>query len=199
MAKKQSKKQPKETIKEEKPKELSYQERIDYQKHVERLNGIFSKMRFLDLQKECILRGMIPEEMVASDLGKLQSWLIKNWDLSQLPSRLDDFDKWRELELEKIGKGGEPFLRLGYIGQINEETDDFDIKKPSSIKKATVKRERDKDMGIFLGTKKALTFSLTKEGKSIDDIISLVTEKFPEAQEKSIKIWIKKCKSSMTK
>jgi hypothetical protein len=172
--------------------ELSYQDRVDYQKHVERLDGIFSKMRYMDLQRECISRGMTPEELVAGDLGTLQSWLIKNWGLPQVPDRLTQFDKWRENELTKSGRNGEQFVRLGYIGEVDPETNDFNIVKPQPLKKVAIKKKRDESTGIFIGTKKALTYQCVREGLTIAETIERVKAQYPEAKDKSIKIWAKK-------
>jgi hypothetical protein len=183
-----------ELIPEEKPKAKTHEEIVEHQKHVDRMEGIFSKMKYADLQRECLMRGMTKEELVSGDLGRLQSWLIRNWDLPQLKSRIDDFDKWREKFLKERGMPGEPFVRLGYLGEINPETKDFIIIQPEPLKKVIIKRKKDEETGLFKGTKKSLTFQCVKEGLSIDETIKKVISKFPEAKDKSIKIWAKNAK-----
>jgi len=174
-----------------------YQKRLNYEATLDRINGELLKMRYNDLQKACIIRGMEPNLMVSCDIGGLQTWIIKNWEAPQDEQRLHDFDSWRAAFLKGIGKEGEPFARLGYMGETNEETGDIDIIKPKKLRKSDDKRERDTDMGIFKGTKKALTFQCVKEGKTVEETIEIVTKQFPDAKDKSIKIWRKRCLSKI--
>lgn len=152
------------------------------------------KMKYQDLQRACIIRGMDFDEMVKKDLYGLQKWLTDNWLTPTSVKRLNDFDNWREKALdEKYGKG-EPFVRLGFIGKVDAKTGEVkEIKREKFSKKKKVKRERDESLGsIYKGTKKALTFQCVSEGLDLDQTIKKVTSSFPDALDKSIKIWIKK-------
>jgi hypothetical protein len=70
------------------------------------------------------------------------------------------------------------------------------IKKAVKVKKVEKPkpeaRKKDEDTGIVSGTKKAYTFKLVNKGYEVKKIIRLVTKKYPEAKETSIKIWIKR-------
>jgi len=154
-------------------------------------------MRYKDLQSNCISRGMTPEDLVKGDINTLQTWLIINWDIPQNQLRLSEFDKWREIELEKAGFKGEPYVRLGYIGQIDPNSGEvIVINKSNKMLTKPKKRERDEETGIFKGTKKAYTCELSRQGIAITQIIEMVVDKFPGAKEKSIKIWYKRFKKS---
>lgn len=167
--------------------------RENYYKNLEAINGKLLNMRYSDLQIACLERGMEFDLMVTKDIGGLQTWVIKNWDNPINKKRVHEFDKWREDHLKAIGKEGEPFVRLGYLGEENPETGDVEIKKPKKVRAITTKREKDPETGIFSGTKKSLTYQLTEQGLSKEEITAKVKEQFPEAVDKSIHIWIKKC------
>jgi hypothetical protein len=152
-----------------------------------------SQMKFIDLQRACIIRGIEFEVLVEKTVFQLQSWLGKNYTNKVKTERLDDFDRWREGLLKAAGKHDEPFVRLGFIGEVDKETGEvLSIKKPRKIKKGKRKRERNEELNIFTGTKKELTFICQKEGKTMDETKALVMEKYPDAKEKSIQIWYKK-------
>ena len=92
----------------------------------------------------------------------------------------------------RLGKGDEPFIRLGFIGEVDPDTGEtISFKRPRKIKKDKVRRERN-EANLLTGTKKSLTFECFKNGISIEDTVEKVTDKFPEAVEKSIRIWYKK-------
>jgi len=158
--------------------------------------NILPSLRFLDLQKACIVRGIDFDFMVKQSIYELQNWATKNWRNTILVSRLEDFDEWRFQIMKARGKEDEPFVRMGYLGPQNPKTGEIvAIKAPEPLQKKKIKRLKDKKSGIFLGTKKALTFQCTGEGKSMEETIKIVMAKFPEAKEKSIKIWIKRSKA----
>ena len=161
-------------------------------------------LKHRDLQRECIIRGMEFEEVVNSSDLQLASWFIKNFERGLNHTLLDTFDAWKSDLLKNRGYEKDhpmqsPILRLGFIGETDDDGNVISTKKPrmsslSSVKKK--KRDRNKDFNIFSGTKKELTFRLTKEGKDIKEVIKLVKEKFPDAKEKSIKIWAKRAKTT---
>ena len=204
-AKPEKKKQPKVAIPkvEVKPEPIVAPKQVLTEADLKRREVIRDKMvlmKYKDLQINCVVRGIDFDFMVAKDINGLQTWLINNWEMPCIQDRLAEFDKYREGKLKESGREGEPFVRLGYIGPIDEETGEvISIKKPEKMITQPRKRERDTDTGIFLGTKKAYTLELAKKGEDIPTTIKLVMEKFPEAKEKSIKIWYKRFKKATKK
>tara|TARA_R110001606_G_scaffold397658_2_gene574839 strand:- start:884 stop:1489 length:606 start_codon:yes stop_codon:yes gene_type:complete len=185
-----------------------------------------SQYVFKDLQRACLVRGMEPQKMVESDYWKLQSFYIKNYSEVPNNSLLDEYDEWFDSEMALLGKGADnpdykwmyhPDLRLGFTTGTDEKGNLVGSKKPRLFKKPkeVTKKERRKDLGgIFAGTKKAMTMELAKEiinkrqAKDLDKklnhdaIIGRITKKvlrqFPDANEKSIRIWYNKIKKELT-
>lgn len=157
-----------------------------------------SLMRYADLQKACLVRGLDFKKMVDSDIGYL-SWFFKeNFYEKTDNTRLDAFDEWREEIMKKRGKD-DPFIRLGFIGEKDEETGEvISIKRQKKFKKPkkNKKREKNEEYGIWKGTKKALTAECYQEGKTLEKTLKIVMGKFPDAKEKSISIWFKRFKRS---
>ncbi len=160
-------------------------------------------MKHRELQRACIVRGMPSEDVVKSDHHKLVSFFMANYERTQDESLLALHDDWVEDELQKRGyKKGDvllsPALRFSYVGDI--ETMEKPITpKPESHAAKPEKKEKsviDEKTGVRQGTKKALTFELTLQQLEIAEIIKRVKAKFPEAEDKSIKIWVKKCKNN---
>lgn len=157
----------------------------------DKFDGLVGKMNYRDLKKHCIVRGMPFNEVVGGSFPQLQNWLYFNYDNKKTKNLVNDYDRWIEEELKDspdVDSLTHPQLRLGFIGP------DEDVKPKTSkkiIKVKKKKKEKTSD-GIFKGTKKALTFELQKKGKSLDRTIKRVLKVFPEASEKSIKIWYKK-------
>lgn len=158
-----------------------------------------SKMKHRDIQRACIVRGMPSAEMVNSDHHKLVSWFIKNFERSQDESLLVPHDLWVEEQLKLKGyKEGDtlmsPALRFSYVKDFEQIEKPKVIKpnQPIVIPEKKVKAEIDKKTGVREGTKKAMTYGLTDEKLAIDKIIKAVKKKFPNAEEKSIKIWYKR-------
>ncbi len=157
-----------------------------------------SNMRHLDLQRACLVRGMDFVKMVSSGVPALIDYFVRNYTdkdgtFRHLDnSRLDAFDEWREEIMRKRGKD-EPFIRLGFIGQTNKDGEVIAIKRLKRHKKKKKKREKNKEFNIWSGTKKELTYQCAKEGKSLKKTVQKVMAKFPDAKEKSIGIWYKRC------
>ena len=166
-------------------------------------------MKLRDLQKACIVRGMPFEEMVAASVPELHSWFDQHYADGQNLLFLNEFDDWREEHLKRTLKPEDlswalhPQLRLGFIGEKDNEGNVISTKKPrlKGVDKAEKpKRERIEGTKVFSGTKKALTYQLAvqhlKDKKlpelTIPEVVAQVIEAFPEAQEKSIKIWRKR-------
>lgn len=151
-----------------------------------------SKMRYKDLQRACLIRGIDFDEMVKMDTLGLHNYLLHEWDKPIVMERLNGFDIWRQNHLDSRYGPGEPFVRLGFYGK---SIDDGKEQKTIRVREKSnkPKRERDESMGsIYKGTKKALTFQSIKDGKTIDETIAIVIAAFPDALDKSIKIWSKR-------
>ncbi len=170
-------------------------------KKEEKILEKLAMLRHRDLQRECIMRGLEFQKVVEYDHNKLSSFYLKNYDQETQAGLLDQYDLWLEEELQKRGhKKGDamlsPSFRMGFVdikkieGPIRESSRKKE--NPSEPKEIKPKREKDEDLGIIKGTKKALTYSLAIAGKDIDDIITQVIAKFPDAKDKSIRIWAKR-------
>ncbi|MAO08060.1 MAG: hypothetical protein CL596_05035 [Alteromonas sp.] len=149
-----------------------------------------SHMTLNDLKRHCISRGMDFQELIDGTVISLQNWYHRNSNNDIDLSRIAKFDDWLEKILRDRGKEEliHPQLRLSYISE-NQSDDKPKKEKPKKEKKKP--REKNKH-GIFKGTKKAYTFELQQKGKTLTQVIKKVTRKFPDASDKSIKIWYKK-------
>jgi hypothetical protein len=160
-----------------------------------------SHMKHRDLQSACIARGMESQDMVNANHHSLVSWLVKNFDKTEDPQKLVEHDAWVESQLVKRGHTPgkaflHPTLKFGISGDIEKVDRVKDIKPanaeniPEQGKKP--KAEIDKTTGVRKGTKKDMTYSMTREGLPIAEIVHKVKAAFTDAQEKSIKIWHKR-------
>jgi len=155
-------------------------------------------LKHRDLQKECIRRGM-PFEEISGSHHKLVSFFYKNFERTQNESLLVEYDIYLEGILEKKGyKKGDallsPALRFSYNGNIEQMNNPKDIKPKNLVpnKDKKPKSEVDTTTGVRKGTKKAMTFDLAYAKVDLDEVVTKVTAVFPDAQEKSIRIWYKK-------
>lgn len=178
---------------------------IDPQKRQEKVLHQLGMMKHKDLVRACVSRGLGFDRVVEYDHNQLGSFFLKNYDTSEDPKLLDEYDSWVENQLTARGyKKGDallsPFLRLGYVGKGDLGDAPTKIidptskpkKIPETVKVDKSKREKDESTGVVTGTKKNLTYTLAREGKELPRVIELVKKQFPDAQEKSIKIWFKR-------
>jgi len=175
------------------------QKRVSYE-NISPAEKELQSMRRKDIQKACIMRGMPFEYVREYDNLQLESWFIKNYDRSQNNLLLFEFDDWDEARLIKAGKSKDnpehshlfhPTMKMSYSEAVPGKNTPANI--PSKITKPKKVRVKDETTGIFKGTKKELTFSLIKKGIRIERVIEKVKEKFPDANEKSIRIWTRQC------
>lgn len=161
------------------------------QKALKDVLAVQGNMTYKQIKQQVVARGMPFEEVVTGDFPSLSSWLQRNQHKELNPELLDQFDDWVESKL-KDQNLIHPTLRLGFIGEKDEEGEVVKRKRIKGIKKPKAKKKEKTEDGIYKGTKKAYTFELAKEGKDKNEVIGLVKERFPEAKDKSISIWFKK-------
>ena len=138
------------------------------------------------------MRGL-PFEEIGGSYYDLTGFFARNFEVEEDQTLLDKFDKWRYDRLKARGENNPLFVRLGFIQQTDEETGEIiKRKRVKYVKKKRPKRKRNSELGIFSGTKKELTFISQGQGLSIEETTQIVLEKFPDAKEKSIRIWWKK-------
>ena len=165
-------------------------------------DGHLRNMKYRDIKRECVARGMGFDEVIRGTIPQLSNWFRDHFYDDVVTSRVDEFDDWQEEQIRTVYKERgdnprdvlHPSLRLGFIAERDEEGNTIKRKHSKMlIKKRKKKRERTTD-GIFNGTKKSLTYSSQKEGKTKEETIKIVLEQFPDASEKSIGIWYNKAK-----
>jgi hypothetical protein len=172
----------------------------------DRIFKMLSTMRHRDMQRACILRGMEFEKVIKFDHDQLIGWLYKNWDNSENPHLLIEYDIWLDNQLASRGHDAKSPLRNSAFNFSIKEPE-FDLPKPKNnhipkgldfdmgTQNKKPKREKNPDWGIQTGTKKFLTYELTIEDKlPLEEVIPKVKEKFPAAEVKSIKIWYGRAK-----
>ena len=160
------------------------------QKSLKQMLSTQGQMSYKDLKRHVVARGMPFQEVVNGDIPRLSLWLHNNNGNKINTDLLDKFDDWVESQITDKTMI-HPMLRLGYIGERDEDDNIISTKKVRGMKKNKVKRERT-ESGVFSGTKKALTYQLAKEGLSKEETINKVLETFPDAKPKSVGIWYKK-------
>lgn len=152
-----------------------------------------SNKTYKDLKREAIVRGMPFPDATAASIFELISFIENSTEKPDF-SLIDKYDDWADKQLElcgyPLGKSlRHPSLRLGFIGQKDDEGNVIKQKRIKGLKKPKKpKRERDVN-NLYKGTKKSYTFELAKKGLSLERVTRRVLKKFPDASEKSIKIW----------
>lgn len=167
------------------------------------IDKTLNRMKHKDLQKACVEKGLEFQLVIEYDHHKLANWFYKHFDDPGDANKIIEYDVFIESQLTALGyKKGDPMLapcfRLGYVPP--EFADQNEKLKPKKIQRENTeskpKRQIDESTGIVAGTKKSLTYALTLTGMDIKQIVEKVLEKFPDAQEKSIKIWSKRCRDA---
>lgn len=168
-----------------------------------------SKLKFQDLKSECIQRGMPFEDIVNSDWHGLKSFIVDNLDGTKDPSKLEEFENWVEAKLLEKGYDKDDALVTFKEFTSNSNKDEREeskstaakdskvSKKPKGEKKAKTKKRQRDDSGLFKGTKKHYVYEGVQKGASIEKVIKKTLAKFPDAKEKSIRIWYRKAKKEL--
>lgn len=154
-----------------------------------------SNLTYKDLKREVVIRGMPFSDVLNGTFPHLSHWLLNNSHKPIDDNLLEQFDNYQDNILRDLGKPEliHSSLRLGYLG----EKDDSEpvIKKVKEPKEKKPPREKNSS-GLYKGTKKAYTFELQQKGKTLEQVTIKVKRKFPEAKDKSIKIWFNKSKKA---
>ena len=177
------------------------------QKKVGEIFGAASNMRYADIKAACIMLGMDFEDVANADFCRLNSYFAENrTKTNPVKARLDQYDEWVSGIL--ISKGYKPDNPLVKYKQFSTPTEDEESEgniKRVLLKKAGVKPEKrakkeKTEFGIYAGTKKDYVFKKAKiyseKGftieKALKRVIRKTMDKYPDAKEKSIKIWFRK-------
>lgn len=166
------------------------------------INKTLAKMTRRDKQVACVKRGLEFHLVVAYDNHQLSNWFYKNYEKGEDETLVPEYDAYMESELEKRGyKKGDPVLapcfRLGYnpLAEMRAQITSTP-EKQKELPNIRPKREKD-EQNIVAGTKKSLTYKLTKQGLSKQEVIDQVLKQFKDAQPKSITIWMARAKKEM--
>lgn len=155
---------------------------------------------FKDLKRKAITLGMPFPDATGAGVFDLLRYINRPDTPYPNPELITQYDLWldNQLELSGIPKD-DPLrssrLRLGYIGEQDEQGNVLKRKRVPGIKKSKIKKppkERDSN-NLIKGTKKSYTYELTIKGFPLDRIIRRVIKKFPEANAKSISLWHRAC------
>lgn len=157
------------------------------------ISGYHANKTYKDLKREAIIRGMPFPDATGAGVGTLIRFIDSSTNKPDI-SLIDKYDEWADQQLALCGyEAGKdlrhPSLRLGFIGQKDENGNVIKTKRVKGIQKPKKpKRERDEN-NLYKGTKKSYTFELAKKGFSLERVARRVKKKFPDASDKSIKIW----------
>jgi len=173
-----------------------------YESNIADSDKYVGNLKYKDLKRECVIRGMEFDKVIKGGIPQLSNWLRNHFIDTIIPELLDAFDDYQEnLIREALEAKGEdpndiihPALRLGFIAERDEDGKVTKRKRARMIVKRKKKRRERTDDGIFQGTKKALTFELQQQRLDKAQVIIKVMEQFPDASEKSIGIWFNKSK-----
>lgn len=177
----------------------------------DRILGAIAEMKYKDLQGEVIQRDMPFDEVVEGTFPSLSTWLILHWDTPKNKDLLKGFDKWVDKQLK--AKGYKKSNPVRQYKKFDTEYNSQDPKllpppKPKEIKPPKEKKKKSQQFGIFEGTKKDYTYKLADKvytqffpkykdtrillKKFREQLCIKVRKKFPEANDKSVTIWMKR-------
>lgn len=178
----------------------------------EKIMHSLGNLKYKDLQAEVIQRGMGYKEIITGDHTTLSSFYIAHFDEPLKKARLKEFQNLSDKSLEERGyKPDDPIRKYARSQFENPEDEDTPKAPKEKVEKPKKeKRQKDAEFGIFEGTKKQLTFKLAKSlwnaraadfdndykriaKKFAGKLFRKVQVKFPDAAEKSVKIWMVRC------
>lgn len=156
-------------------------------------------MKYQDVKDACIVLNMPFEDVSKADWHGLKSYYARHYGGIENPELLEEFDSYTANSLISNGHSpDDPLVKYRpHAEKVGEEEDtttldSTPLKTPTALpKKKKGKRERD-SFGGFKGTKKSYVYLGVSKGATIDKVIDKTLKKFPDAKEKSIRIWFKK-------
>lgn len=149
--------------------------------------NLINKMTLKDLKRNAIIRGLAFDQVCEMSIIGLTQWLMRHWANQTDKKLLNDYDTYVNKVLMERGAEDliNPAFDLGYMDVQGKDT-----KKIKGLPRE--KKKIEKVNGVRAGTKKALTVELTKKGLPKVIIAKRVMKAFPDANIKSINIWIKR-------
>lgn len=151
------------------------------------------KKTYKELKREAVVRGMPFPDVVEAGIGGLIRYIDNSTNKPDL-TLIDKFDDWADHQLELCGYQPNktirsPILRLGFIGEKDDEGNVVKVKRIKGLKKPKKEpRKRDAN-NLIAGTKKSLTFDLANKGFDLARVTRRVKKVYPDASDKSINIW----------
>src|SRR6478736_3017978 len=183
----------------------------DEDKRMQKILHELADLKYKDLKGECIMRGMSFDDIVKADHNKLGSYFIRAYDTRRNEELLKIHEEKMDAFLAEKGYSETDPLRAfrEFTGEEKPEVEEV-IKIAKPKKEPKPPKVKDKTFNIFSGTKKQLTYELAhslfkakgekykfdhKElcSKFSGQLFVKVQAKFPEAQDKSVKIWMSRC------
>lgn len=177
----------------------------------DKIYGKIADMKHKELQAEVLKRGMPFEEVAGGTFPVLSSWLYHHWDAKKDKGKLREYDVKMDALLKERGyKQNDPVRKYKKFEETYSQQEARENKpiKPKVEKPKKEKKKKDAKFGIYEGTKKDYTYKWTQrvydkfmpKYKNVDKLVKKfagkvhdkVVIKFPEANAKSVKIWMKR-------
>lgn len=159
-------------------------------------------LTFKDLKRKAIALGMPFPDATGCSVFDLIHYIDASENKPD-KSLIDKYDEWIEKSFSERGiPSDDPIrssrLRLGFLGEEDENGKRKTKRVPGMKKPKEKKPPREKDeFGLVAGTRKSYTWSLVKKGYELERISRRVKKKFPEANDKSISLWVRAAKRYM--
>lgn len=165
----------------------------------ERMSEWLGTLKYKDLKKAAIMRGL-PFNMIG-ELGvhELQSWLCRNYSNPIKPLLLQEFDAWLDKSLMAQGYIDEPVhidLKLGDYA-VDEFGNEVRRRRNITLMGAIKSKEEKAAFRPKKGSKKFRVFNLIELGHSTQEIVSMMDEEFGEVNEGSIKSWCSRARKQI--
>ena len=177
------------------------------QKKIGEIFGAASNMKYPDIKGACIMLGMDFEDVANADFCSLNSFFAENRHRTNpVQDRLHQYEDWVAGQLLSRGYAADnPLVKYRQFSNQPEEDEQDGKLKTALIKKVGVKpdkppKKEKTEFGIYSGTKKDFVYKKAKlyrergydNERALKRTIRKTMEKFPEAKEKSIRIWFRK-------
>lgn len=161
-----------------------------------------TKGTYKDLKRQAIVLGMPFPEASGAGVFDLIAYINKHsLDITPDTSLIDKYDEWISNHFDEIGIPQDDAirnsrLRLGFLGEENEDGERKPKRVPGIKKQKRVPKEKDAH-GHVKGTKKSYTWECAEKGFDLERTKRRVLKKFPDANEKSIQLWYRAAKRKL--